>query len=182
MLPEFRSFGKMARLSRDVIITEKIDGTNGLIYINELGEMYIGSRNRWLDEHSDNHGFWHWATENKEELLKLGPGYHYGEVWGKGIQRGYNLEEKRFSLFNVSKWTDDLIRPSCCYIVPVLFKGVFDTRTIEVIVDELSNKGSFAAPGFMQPEGIVIYHTAANIMFKKTIENDEKAKSEVSNA
>jgi hypothetical protein len=31
----------------------------------------------------------------------------------------------------------------------------------------------------MNPEGIVIYHTAANICFKKTIENDETPKSKV---
>lgn len=88
MLPEFKEFKKIPRLSREIIITEKIDGTNGLIYIDETNELFIGSRNRWLDEHSDNHNFWHWATENKEELLKLGKGYHYGEFWGNGIQRG----------------------------------------------------------------------------------------------
>ena len=38
--------------------------------------------------------------------------------------------------------------------------------------------GSLAAPGFMKPEGVVIYHTAANIMFKKTFKNDEKGKGE----
>jgi hypothetical protein len=25
--------------------------------------------------------------DNREEMLKLGRGYHYGEFWGKGIQR-----------------------------------------------------------------------------------------------
>lgn len=33
--------------------------------------------------------------------------------------------------------------------------------------------GSYASLGYMKPEGIVIYHTAANVMFKKTFENDE---------
>jgi hypothetical protein len=42
----------------------------------------------------------------------------------------------------------------------------------------LEDTGSFAAQGFMNPEGIVIYHTAANMMFKKTIKNDEKGKNE----
>jgi len=30
----------------------------------------------------------------------------------------------------------------------------------------------------MNPEGIVIYHTAGNLYFKKTIENDKKGKDE----
>jgi hypothetical protein len=33
-------------------------------------------------------------------------------------------------------------------------------------------KGSYAAPGFMKPEGIVVYHVAASVGFKKTIDND----------
>jgi hypothetical protein len=37
--------------------------------------------------------------------------------------------------------------------------------------------GSYAAPGFMNPEGIVCFHTAANIGFKKTIQKDELPKS-----
>jgi hypothetical protein len=40
----------------------------------------------------------------------------------------------------------------------------------------LKEYGSRVAPGFMNPEGIVIYHTAGNYYFKKTIENDEKGK------
>jgi hypothetical protein len=34
-----------------------------------------------------------------------------------------------------------------------------------------------AAEGFMDPEGIVVYHTAGNVGFKKTIENDDQPKS-----
>jgi len=40
----------------------------------------------------------------------------------------------------------------------------------------LAHVGSIAAPGFMQPEGIVIYHTSGNVLFKKTFENDEVGK------
>ena len=103
--PEFQGFRKIARLSRDAIISEKIDGTNGLIYIDETGNIFAGSRNRWLwnsiepEKMINNHGFGLWVKDNQEELKKLGKGYHYGEFWGKGIQRGYGLEEKRFSLF-----------------------------------------------------------------------------------
>lgn len=37
--------------------------------------------------------------------------------------------------------------------------------------------GSVAAPGFDRPEGIVVYHTAANQCFKVTLENDEMPKA-----
>ena len=34
----------------------------------------------------------------------LVPGRHFGEWWGSGIQRGYGLDEKTFSLFNAYRW------------------------------------------------------------------------------
>jgi len=184
MFPDFKEFRKIPRFSREIIITEKIDGTNGLIYIDYAGEIFAGSRNRWLwgsiqeEIHNDNHGFAFWVKTNKDELMKLGPGYHYGEFWGKGIQRGYNLMYKKFSLFNTQRWIGNEYLPNCCGVVPLLYKGEFDTRIIDDWILELSRHGSIASPDFMNPEGIVIYHTAANMFFKKTILNDEKRKSE----
>lgn len=174
---EFVKFDKIARLSREVVITEKIDGTNGLIAIGEDGEFQVGSRNRWITPEKDNMGFARWAYEHKDELMGLGVGFHYGEWWGLGIQRGYGLKEKRFSLFNTSRWSDDTLRPACCGVVPVLYVGMFDTAKIQAILNDLETNGSKAAPDFMKPEGVVIYHTAGNLYFKKTIEGDESPKS-----
>jgi len=42
---------------------------------------------------------------------------------------------------------------------------------------DLIETGSVASPGFMRPEGVVVYHVAANMYFKKTIEKDEEPKS-----
>lgn len=174
---DFKDFPKIARLTREAIITEKIDGTNGLIAIGEDGEFAVGSRSRFITPENDNHGFARWAYLHKDELMTLGAGYHYGEWWGQGIQRGYGLKEKRFSLFNVSRWSDPLVRPACCHVVPVISKGMFSTLAAEWAIGFLKEEGSLAAPGFMNPEGIVIFHTASGIMFKKTIENDESPKS-----
>jgi intein/homing endonuclease len=80
--PEFIAFPKIPRLHRECVITEKIDGTNGVVYITDDGDMFIGSRNRWLSVDSDNFGFHRWATENRDEVMKLGPGRHNGEWWG----------------------------------------------------------------------------------------------------
>ena len=104
-VPGFIEFPKIARLARECIVTEKIDGTNGVICITEDGDLFAGSRSQWITPAQDNYGFAKWVEGNKAELLKLGPGYHYGEWWGQGIQRNYSLREKRWSLFNVSRWS-----------------------------------------------------------------------------
>jgi len=175
---EFREFTKIARLSRECVVTEKIDGTNGVIAIGEDGEFMVGSRSRWITPTDDNHGFARWAYEHKDELMTLGVGYHYGEWWGLGIQRNYGLKEKRWSLFNTARWSDDTVRPACCGVVPVLYQGVFETPRILGVLDMLVTLGSVASPGFMKPEGVVIYHTASRTYFKKTIEKDEGKWSE----
>jgi hypothetical protein len=59
---EFQEFPKIARLSREIIITEKIDGTNAQILITEEGDFLIGSRTRWITPQDDNYGFAKWAT------------------------------------------------------------------------------------------------------------------------
>jgi hypothetical protein len=65
---EFEEFPKMARLSRRIIITEKIDGTNAQVFIGEDGTMQFGSRTRWITPDDDNFGFAKWATEHADEL------------------------------------------------------------------------------------------------------------------
>lgn len=176
----------MARLSREVVITEKIDGTSAQVYIDEAGQMFFGSRNRWLTPGNDNFGFASWGERNREELLKLGPGRHYGEFWGAGIQRRYDQPTKRFSLFNVQRWiyseadrTNDKqeIKPLVCGIVPVLFRGLFTTADVDWALTTLTALGSKAAPGFSPAEGIVVFHIAAGVGFKKTIMHDESPKS-----
>lgn len=176
-LPEFISFPKIGRLNREVIVTEKLDGTNAQVYVSDDGkELHAGSRNRWITPRADNYGFATWVEANREELLKLGPGLHYGEWWGSGIQRTYGLTEKRFSLFNVSRWADPETRPKCCGVVPLLWKGMFEDLPLGKILNELREKGSVASPGFTKPEGIVIFHTATGTLFKKTLEGDESPK------
>ena len=178
MLPEFQGFGKIPRLNREIVITEKIDGTNAQILITEEGEVFAGSRTRWLTPESDNYGFARWVQEHTEELKGLGVGRHFGEWWGSGINRRYGMftGEKQFSLFNVVKWGDYTVRPACCGVVPVLYRGPFSQVAVYRALLQLTATGSVAAPGFMNPEGIVVFHKAAGALFKVTLENDEQAK------
>lgn len=214
MIPEFKPFPKMARLSRECIVTEKIDGTNAQLLIEELASdeplpahslgvfdhdgklhyMAAGSRTRWITPEGDNAGFAAWVARNFDELKTLGPGRHFGEWWGQGIQRKYGMTEKRWSLFNVARWclygetpgiittadprifkTQDML-PPCCHLVPLLYRGPFETLAVDYELTWLARNGSRAAPGFMKPEGVICFHVAGNVGFKKTIEKDEDPK------
>lgn len=179
MNPEFISFPKIARLSREMIITEKIDGSNSCIRISNDGTTIAGSRERWITEEDDNYGFAKWVRENKEDLLKLGPGTHFGEWWGYNIGREYDLKDRVFSLFNISRWSNENSRPKCCRIIPVIYTGLFDTKIALDCIEDLKKNGSYAAPGFMRPEGIIVWHTTGNVGFKKTILKDNIPKSKV---
>lgn len=204
---EFTPFPKIPRLSRNMVVTEKIDGTNASVLIRDvhvhdfpsyvidavdLGEgmhrvMLAGSRTRWVTPRDDNHGFAKWVQDHSDQLFQLGEGHHFGEWWGRGIQRGYGLDEKRFSLFNTGRWYDGRDHdmediegrnpvPECCHVVPTLLAGPFDQEAIELCVELLRQRGSQAAPGFMKPEGIVVWHEASRQMFKKTLVKDESPK------
>lgn len=177
-LPPFEKFEKIPRLNRDIIITEKIDGTNGQVYISESGLVVAGSRNRWLmpGKNTDNFGFAAWVKEH-EDLLRdtLGPGRHFGEWYGQGIGRGYGLKEKRFALFNIHRWNADNIPPGPLQHVPILYVGPA-SQMVDLSVQLLREYGSVLVPGFMRPEGIVVYHTAGGHLYKVTLENDEAPK------
>ncbi len=196
MSDNYPAFAKIPRLYRDIVITEKIDGTNGLVSVvldvdqgldtseTPTASGFIvkaGSRNRWLTPDQDNFNFAKWVNRHADELAELGPGLHYGEWWGSGIQRGYGLAngEKRFSLFNTGRWNKDNI-PAVpgLGVVPVLYEGhnedgQWGVRSSLALLQDL---GSVAVPGFMRPEGIVVYHTAARTYSKVTIEGDEAPK------
>jgi RNA ligase len=174
---DFVGFGKIPRLNRDCVITEKIDGTNAQICITPEGDFLVGSRTRWITPEDDNAGFARWAYENKEELMKLGVGHHFGEWWGQKIQRTYGLSEKRFWLFNTSIWNDPTIRPACCGVVPILYEGLFTTDAVKACIEDLRANGSHAVKGWMNPEGVVVYHVAGNLYFKATLKNDESPKT-----
>lgn len=201
---EFKGFPKIPRLNRDVVVTEKIDGTNAQVCIvqvdrdpdnldwetwneewldlwsNEDGTcwaMLAGSRNRWLTTSADNFGFAKWVEKNSVELRDLGTGQHFGEWYGSGIQRGYGLSSKHFALFNTHRWSNEGLRPGCCHVVPVLAHHTWDTLDVTRVIEDLKQKGSVHVPGWPDPEGIVVYHAASNQMFKVTCEGDMHPKS-----
>lgn len=179
----FKAWPKIPRLENEVYhITEKIDGTNGSIIIKSLGDsnvdtdtiyfsptgygVWAQSRTRLITPEDDNFGFAKWVKANAEQLIAdLGVGYHYGEWWGQGINRGYGLDHKRFSLFNPTKHS------SVCYNVPMLSSvGAEDLLyAIQCEIEQLK-LGSYASPGYMRPEGLVVYAEKAKTYWKVIID------------
>lgn len=200
---EFQPFPKISRLSRQAYISEKIDGTNATIHLFHPAElvgdepeefkeniitidhtmsMLVGSRNQWIGSgKKDNHGFWAWCNANKDQLVTLGYGTHRGEWWGKGIQRGYGLTEKRFSLFNTSWETipgTEYRSAVCpvCHVVPLMRSAIFNTEEADYCLKILKDNGSLAAPGYGNPEGIVVFHEHSQTFFKKTLDKNDEHK------
>ena len=188
IIPSFEEFPSISRLSREMVITEKIDGTNASVTVLMDGRVVAGSRTRYITVADDNYGFAKWVKEH-EDVLRVGLGYgvHFGEWWGSGIQRRYGLNEKRFSLFNVGRWTsqlnlDPLLSPDsttncievpCCHVVPTLYRGIFDTTLVDKTLLSLSQMGSIASRGFKNPEGVVVYHEKSRTLFKKTLDKND---------
>jgi hypothetical protein len=209
---EFQAWPKTSRFFRDIVITEKIDGTNAAVQIikaNNLthwdhedgtksffdpqpldvvrleGEAYVvyaQSRNRLIHIGQDNAGFAGWVQKHAAELVTfLGEGTHFGEWWGSGIQRGYGQSggKKYFSLFNTHRFqhigeeSDNLVRS-----VPVFYEGPMDTTAITDALKVLKEHGSMAAPGFMNPEGVCVYHTSSRLVQKVTLDNNDAGKWE----
>lgn len=206
---EFVKWPSIPRLSKEkVIVTEKIDGSNSCIRIRAFdtdedrseqidtisldGDQYTlwaQSRTRILGptKDKDNFGFAKWVYDNAPELVTiLGPGDHYGEWWGSKIQRGYGLTngERRFSLFNATRWEEAIdIFPGSTGVynlctVPILFSGSFQTLNLETLRTGLSLEGSVAMPGF-KAEGMVVYLRELRASYKVLLENDDIHKWEV---
>lgn len=209
-----------------VQVTEKIDGTNAAVIIlpyhvdhepliqdgyakvlativdDATAEAYTfatQSRKRFIKpgKNTDNAGFAGWAWDNSDKLVTtLGYGKHFGEWYGSGIQHGYGLKEKRFALFNASRWADlsDLDveeRPiPNLEVVPVLYDGpaVEDLdgpsgefrytgmNPVKQCIEFLRREGSRAVKGYMSPEGVIAYYRLARVSYKGFLHNNATAK------
>jgi len=188
---EFQAWPSIPRLRRNMMLTEKIDGTNACINIDPNDEYRISvqSRKRIITPDDDNFGFARWVQERAQVLTDvLGPGRHYGEFWGSGVQRGYGMRhgEKRFSLFNAARWRDlDTFELNPAIhevdgldVVPILHVGDFDMHVIDATLQMLREYGSVAAPGFAKPEGVVVKHLQSGHLYKVLLENDDISKTE----
>lgn len=196
---DFVRWPKIARLHKEWEFTEKVDGTNGVLWWTEFidgddyskvcarvvvdGEpLYLlaGSRTRWLTPSDDNFGFAAWAVEHAESLVSLGRGRHFGEWFGKGIQRGYDMDGREFALFDqrfAKVEAEDGLPEGVC-VVPVIghCEGQVLNRAVEIALEALAGDGSVIAPKYPRPEGIVVRHTQNGSNFKVLLEGDNVPK------
>lgn len=167
---EFKPWEKIPRENPfNATISEKIDGTNACIIIIDGEIVGTQSRKRLITVEDDNFGFAQWVDENKDDIVNLGDGYHYGEWAGPGIQKNpHNLDQKRFFLFNTFRWNpNNPNRPECCDVVPVVYQGVIDGDTISNALKELAEN----AGENEKPEGLVVYYHAFRKYTKHTIKS-----------
>lgn len=109
---QFVEWPKTKRLFRDIVITEKLDGTNSAVHISAFdnhapkpypedsytavvgGTRYIvtaQSRKRIITpgKTTDNYNFAEWVYDNAADLVRiLGEGLHFGEWWGRESSAG----------------------------------------------------------------------------------------------
>lgn len=206
MKVEFKEWPKTPRLFREIVVTEKLDGTNAAVQIVPVAEVdrvtkedgeviaffdpqpiavvdgfavYAQSRNRLIfpGKTTDNYGFAGWVENNAASLVEdLGEGIHYGEWWGQGVARKYDAKVKTFSLFNVARYADATFTTPNLDLVPVLYEGENNTAAIEAALTLLGAGGSVASPGFMNPEGVIVFHSASRQVFKVTLDSNDQGK------
>jgi len=218
---EFTEWPKTKRLFRDIVVTEKLDGTNSAIHLTPVADweadlitsvpgdsslhvvevdgvkwaVTAQSRRRIITpgKTTDNYGFAGWVYDNAADLVRiLGEGLHFGEWWGRGIQRGYGLDGRVFSLFNTARWFETgedgydsmSTRAELSALagqigaVPVIYQGTFSEARIHHALMSLKLHGSHAAPGFMNPEGVCVYHSQSRNVYKVTLDNNDAGKWE----
>lgn len=179
-MTEFKAFPKIPHYKHlHCTVTQKIHGTNAAVVITEVDiegpsastyKVQAQSRTRFITPEDDNYGFAAWVRANQSALFNfLGPGTHYGEWAGPGINSGEGLTERTFVLFDYWRYKGE--PPSQVKLVPVLYNGTFDPQKVTETTDSLKSQGSRLAPGFMRPEGVVI--TVAGERFKLPFDDEE---------
>lgn len=159
---KFEAFPEIKKLGSAVMsVTQKIHGTNAQVFIFQQPDgtlgLLVGSRTRYITPDADNYGFATHVYAHKQEFIdKLGPGHHYGEWAGPGINSGEGLSQKMFLLFDHWKFPPERPLPPQVGVVPVLHYGKFDLSKVDEAMADLKANGSKAVPGFDRPEGVVV--------------------------
>ena len=168
----FQEWPKIPRLKEGAVtITEKIDGTNACIIIQDNVIVGVQSRKRLIYPENDNYGFAGWVNRNSEDILRLGEGRHYGEWAGLGIQKNpMSLLGKRFFLFNVSRYDPENL-PYNVSMVPHIYTGPIADVDIPKLMSDLKDERELNS-GYT-PEGIIVYHHNLRCYEKATYQNPQ---------
>jgi len=92
-------------------IFPKIDGTNGVVYLDNIGEIRAGSRKRELTLEKDNHGFYQYVLlkDSLKNYLEKHPNHRlYGEWLVRNVIKTYRDDAwNRFYIFDVIEESRD---------------------------------------------------------------------------
>jgi hypothetical protein len=147
----------------DVIVTEKIHGSQGRYFFRE-GKMYAGSRNFWKSEKSpcvwrkvlrDHPWIENFCRENEGAIL-------YGEVvpTQKGFRYGCDEGETNFFVFDIRKSDGEYLPKALTMrgglgltLVPLVYEGLFES---DVLLNALTDGPSLVPATKTPREGVVI--------------------------
>jgi len=147
----------------EVVVTEKLHGTNGRFVVDAEGWLHVGSHRTW--KQLDGTTVWARVAEQYGLREKLGrhPGLvFYGEVYGSGVQDmtyGHGAGRLSLAFFDVfdsrtgdylshgtaEALLDELALPA----VPVLYRGPLDVALLSRLAEEDSVHGGIR-------EGVVV--------------------------
>ena len=150
-----------------VIVSEKIDGTNAAVVIRDGAMVACQSRKRIITPDEDNYGFAAWAHANEEALVAfLGEGRHFGKWAGEGIQKNpLRLVGKWFFLFNTSRHDAQAARALGIGldVVPVIYSGEARPGLAVELMADLAEARAY------EPEGIILYYPSTRTFEKATL-------------
>ena len=163
-LEAWRHYGPMLfDAGEEVVVTEKLHGTNGRFVVDPEGRLHVGSHRTW--KQVDGTTVWARVAEQYglREKLARHPGLvFYGEVYGSGVQdmtyghAGGRLSLAFFDVFDsvtgdylshgaAETMLGELALPT----VPVLYRGPLDVALLSRLAEEDSVHGGIR-------EGVVV--------------------------
>lgn len=202
---EFKKYQHVERFGNDEVdgielgdsyIFPKIDGTNGQVYLNNVGEIEAGSRNRVLTLDNDNAGFFNYISENEniKQYLQKHPTHRlYGEWLVPHSLKTYREDAwRKFYIFDITIDKDedeieyipfDIYKPlleefELDYIPPLAkIKNV----TYDALIKRLEDNHFLIQDGKGSGEGIVIknydfYNRFKRQTWAKIVTNEFKEK------
>jgi RNA ligase (TIGR02306 family) len=163
-LEAWRHYGPtLFDVGEEIVVTEKLHGTNGRFVVDAEGRLHVGSHRTW--KQVDGTTVWARvaAQYGLREKLARHPGLiFFGEVYGSGVQdltyghTGGRLSLAFFDVFD-SRTGDYLshgaaeamLRELALPVVPVLYRGPLDVALLSRLAEEDSVHGGIR-------EGVVV--------------------------
>lgn len=158
-------------LDQEVLVSEKMEGTNHSVFVDNNGVIYVNQRNNSvIEKDGTSNSYWEVARKSGliEYLSKQKNLTIYSEFCGPSINKNiYKLKEHTLFVFDIKKdgkWlnvndflkeVDSLLKETNVKIAPVLFKGLLKDFLETQTIQKKSNGNSLINSSTLR-EGIVV--------------------------